>query len=102
MPDVAGHKRTRGVIIELLYKRHEEQKSRVDHVLLWHMLIDLGCDVGENDVLTQLQDLGDRGYVDYRQEKNRRTNDTEISLIRLTSKGRDLREGTIKDPAVMF
>lgn len=102
MPDAAQHKRTRGVIIELLYGRHTAQQPRADHVALWRMLRDLGCDVGENDVLTNLQDLSDRGYVVYEQKKNRYTNRAEISLIQLTSKGRDLFEQTIADPAVLF
>jgi hypothetical protein len=101
-PDAAQSKRTRGVIIELLYGRHTAQQPRADHVALWHMLTDLGCDVGENDVLTHLQDLCDRGYVTFRQIKNRYTNRSEISLIQLTPKGRDLFEGTSADPAVSF
>jgi hypothetical protein len=101
-PDAAQNKRTRGVIIELLNGRHAAQQSRADHVALWHMLTDLGCDVGEADVLTHLQDLSDRGYVTFRQTKNRWTNRTEISLIQITPKGRDLLEGTIADPAVSF
>lgn len=101
-PDAAQNKRTRGVIIELLYGRHAAQKSRLDHVALWHMLRDLGCDVGENDVITQLQDLFDRGYVAFKQEKNRYTNRAEISLIQVTPRGRDLFERTTSDPAVSF
>lgn len=101
-PDAGDNKRTRGMIIELLCVRHAQQSSRADHVQLWHMLSDLGADVGENDVVTSLQDLLDRGYVTFKQEKNRYTNRAEISLIQLTAKGRDLYEGTIKDPAVWF
>lgn len=102
MPDAAQNKRTRAVIVELLHRRHTEQKARVDHVNLWHMLNDLGCDVGENEVLTMLQDLFDRGYVTFHEEKNRYTRRAEISQVQLTSKGRDLLEGTITDPAFWF
>lgn len=101
-PDVAQNKRTRGVIIEVLYTRHAAQQHRADHVLLWHILLDLGCDVGEDDVITQLQDLADRGYLTYQESRDRRTRRVGISTIQLTSKGRDLREETIKDPAVSF
>jgi hypothetical protein len=101
-PDVAQNKRTRGVIIDVLYNRHAAQQHRVDHVVLWHVLTDLGCDVGENDVLTQLQDLQDRGYVKYEEKKDRRTNRVDIFKVQLTSRGRDLREGTIEDAAVSF
>lgn len=101
-PDVAANKRIRGVIVDVLYTRHAAQQHRVDHVALWHILVDLGCDLGENDVLTQLQDLSDRGYVTFLEKKDRRTNRPEISTIQLTSKGRDLREDTIRDAAVLF
>jgi hypothetical protein len=63
---------------------------------------DLGCDVGENELITVLQDLFDRGYVVYSEKKNRFTNRVEISLIQLTPKGRDLGERTTEDLAVQF
>ena len=100
--DAANAKRTRGVVIELLYARHAAQQPRADHVALWHMLTDLGCDVGEADTLTHLQDLYDRGYITFTQKKNRWTNRYEISLIQLTPRGRDLYESTIEDAAVSF
>ncbi len=101
-PDVATNKRVRGVIVDVLYTRHAAQLHRVDHVALWHILIDLGCDVGENDVLTQLQDLQERGYVTYVEKRDRRTRRVDISTIQLTVRGRDLREETIADAAVTF
>jgi hypothetical protein len=101
-PDAMAIKRARGVIIELLYGRHAEQMSRVDHVTLWASLVRMGCDIGENAAITLLQDLGDRNYVKYEQKKNRLTNRTEINLIQLTARGRDLYERTIEDPAVLL
>lgn len=101
-PDTGQIKRIRGGIVEVLYARHQAQQSRVDHVALWHILRDLGFDLGENDTLTQLQDLSDRGYVKYEAKRDRATNRLSISLIQLTARGRDLREGTSEDPAVTF
>jgi hypothetical protein len=108
-PDTAQIKRLRGVIVELVYSRHMAQSARLDHVMLWHILRDVGCDVGEADVLTQLQDLCDRGYVKYREYKDPRVSrlSMEVTYVRiyeiqLTSRGRDLREGTIVDPAILF
>lgn len=100
--DAAQNKRIRGVIIEVLYGRHTAQLPRADHVMLWHTLKDLGADVGENDVITALQDLSDRSCLRYEEKKNRLTNRAEISLIQLTPRGRDLAEGTITDPAIQF
>lgn len=100
--DSAQSKRLRGVVIEVLYGRHAAQLSRADHVLLWHTVQDLGCDVGENELITTLQDLADRDCVKYRESKNRYTNRVEISLIQLTPRGRDLAEKTVTDPAIQF
>lgn len=100
--DAAQNKRVRGAILEVLYARHHAQQSKVDHIALWRILRDLGCDVGENDVITQLQDLSDRDYAKFEQRKNRWTNRVEISLVQLTARGRDLVEGTITDAAILF
>jgi hypothetical protein len=100
--DTAATKRLRGAIVEVLYSRHQAQQSRVDHVALWHILRDLGFDLGENDCLMALQDLSDRSYLTYHENKDRRTNRVDISLIQLTSRGRDVREGTINDPAILI
>ncbi len=100
--DVSQSKRVRGAIVDMLYVRHQMQQSRVDHVQLWHMLRDIGHDIGENDAITQVQDLGDRGYLTFTSTRNRFTNRTSITLIQLTARGRDLKEETIVDPAVQF
>jgi hypothetical protein len=100
--DVAQIKRLRGAIIEVLYARHQAQQSRVDHVALWHILRDLSFDLGENELLTVLQDLWERKYVLYSASRNRLSNRVQISQIQLTPSGRDLREETITDAAVQF
>ena len=51
-PDVAAYKRYRAVIIEVLYSRHSAQQHRADHVMMWTIMQNLGCDLGENEVLT--------------------------------------------------
>lgn len=101
-PDVQHIKRLRAILIEALYARHAAQQHRPDHVALWSIVTALGSEASENEVITQLQDAGDRGYVTYFQEKNRRTGAVTISKIQLTSKGRDLAEGTIRDEAYLF
>lgn len=100
--DAAQMKRLRGMLIELVNGRHVAQQSRADHVMLWHMARDLGCDVGENDVVTALQDLFDRGYVRYTEDKDRKTNSVRITLVQLTPAGRDLLEGTKAEAAIQF
>jgi hypothetical protein len=93
-------KRLRGVTLELLYTRHTEQASRYDGVALWSALVRLGIDLGQNDMLTVLQDMQERGYVTFHAEKNKLTNRMAISQVQIAPRGRDLIEETITDPAV--
>lgn len=97
--DIEQVKRLRGAILELVYTRHRGQQSRMDHVALWHMLVELQHDAGEDDVITVLQDLQERGYLFFAQKKNRYSNRTEISLIQITPKGRDLVEEAVSKGA---
>ena len=98
---VAKAKRMRGMILELLQTNHDQQGSRFDSSMLWHALVcGLGFDASENDVLTTLQDLHDRGYVDYREIRNLKKGEYRIVQIELKPKGRDLLEETITDAAV--
>ena len=100
--DAQQNKRLRGAILEILNTRHQSQQSRVDHVALWHIMRDLSFDLGENEVLTLLQDLYDRNLVLYEESRDRRTNRVNIYKLRLTPEGRDLCEGTTTNPAVNF
>lgn len=93
-------KRIRGVILELVNEGHQSQSSRLNDVMVWALLQKMLYDVGQNDVVTILQDLQERGYLKFKEEKDRRTNVVRISLIQITPEGRDLLEGTEPDPAV--
>jgi hypothetical protein len=98
--DVENRKRLRGTILELVNEGHQQQRSRMDDVVLWGVLRKLQYDVGMNDVRTVLQDVKDRGYLVFQEDRNRKTNELRISLIMITPRGRDVVEGTILDPAV--
>lgn len=100
--DPMHNKRLRGLIVEVVYIRHLNQQPRLDNVELAHILRDMGRDVAENLLLAQLQDLHDRGYMIYREDKNRITGRVTILQMQLTSRGRDLNEKTIEDPAVQI
>jgi hypothetical protein len=98
---VARLKRLRGAILELLRDNHDRQWSHLDATALWSALLrGLRFDVSKNEVKTLLQDLGDRGYVRYIQQKDNDTGEVFLVQIELTAKGRDLLEETITDPAV--
>jgi len=93
-------KRWRGVILELVYNGHENQESRLDDLTLWGLMRDLSHDVGQNDVLTLLQQLGDMKYLSFKLERNPATNAVRISEIEITRGGILLVEKEEKDPLV--
>jgi hypothetical protein len=93
-------KRLRGLILELVNEGHQEQRSRYSDVVMWGVLQRLKHDVSQNELITVLQDLKERGYLSFFQEKDRRTGVVRISQIQITPAGRDLLEGTDSDPAV--
>jgi hypothetical protein len=98
---VETRKRLRGAILELVVQGHQEQRTRMNDLVLWGVLQKLHYDVSQNDVITFLQDLGDRQYLTFKEDKNRKTGELRISLIQCTPKGRDLVEGNVsEDPAV--
>jgi hypothetical protein len=100
--DKAQMKRLRGAVVTLVYSGHRNQESRLDDLALWGLMQDLHFDVGENDVLTLLQQLKDFGYLKFEEKKNRRTNRVEISFIELTADGIRLAEGFKADDAVLI
>jgi hypothetical protein len=100
--DAGQNKRLRGAVLEILNTRHQSQQSRPDHVALWHIMLDLRFDLGENDLLTLLQDLHDRRLIGYEETRDRRTNRVSVFRLQLTPAGRDLCEGTTTDPAIQF
>lgn len=102
MSDAIQTKRLRGAILELIVARHAAQLSHMDSIALWHLMLSLSFDLGENELLTLLQDLKDRQYLSFIEKKNRLTNRTEISRIAITPGGRDLVERTTENPAVLF
>ena len=96
----AGH--TRGEILKLVRTRHRGQQSRMDHVMLWQILRGIGIDVGEDDVLTYLQDLQSMDCIKFVSEQNRRTNRTSITLIEMCSRGLRILEGNDTEPSVLL
>jgi hypothetical protein len=97
---VETRKRLRGEILELVDEGHQEQRSRLNDLVVWGVLQKLKYDVSQNDVITMLQDLESRGYLRFVQDKNRRTGEIRISQIEILPAGRDLLEGTITNEAV--
>jgi hypothetical protein len=98
---VAKRKRLRGAILELLCTNHDQQESRFTSSALWSALVrGLGFEASKNEVITMLQDLKARGYVEFALKKNDQDGEIRIFNIELCPKGRDLLEGTTEDPAV--
>ena len=97
----AKAKRLRGTVLMLLRTNHDGQATRFDATALWSALVrGLNFDASQNEVMTILQDLCGRGYITYRDSKDKKTGEVRIFQIELCPKGRDLLEETIVDPAV--
>ena len=101
MNDVEKMRRLRGTILLLLRDRHDEQQSHADSVMLWSNLNKLSLECGQNEVMTTLQDLKGRGYVNFVQDRNKFTNRVYAVRIEITPKGRDLVDELLVDPAVV-
>jgi DNA-binding PadR family transcriptional regulator len=93
--------RHRGVILQFIDSNHFQQLSRMDDVEMWGMMMDMGYRVGQDYVMTLLQDLSDRGYVSFQTEMNRRSGRTHLNQIQITPRGRDVVNRLIQDPAVL-
>ena len=99
---VAKTKRHRGVILQMLHTNHSDQGAHMDDLELWGLLQDLNFELGQNQVLTLLQDLEARKYIRYAEKKNRINGRTMISRIELLPAGVDLIERIKEDPAVLI
>ena len=104
MSEIAANhlKRYRGLALQFVYGNHHRQLPPMDDLQVWGMFMGLGQTVGQNDVLTLLQDLRDRGYLTFIEKPNRLTGRVEISRIQITPSGRDLVEYTHEDRAVLI
>ena len=100
MPDPQMKRRLRGVILKLIAQNHEKQEHRLDDITLTGVLERLQYDVYVDLVRTTLQDLEERGLLDFAQDRNRKTGEIFIRKIQILPKGRDLVEATITDPAI--
>lgn len=100
--DAIRDARARGEILRLIRTRHRAQSSRMDHVELWHMLRGLGLDVGEDDVITFLQDLQEAVLVEFEEDRERRTNRINITKIQLCTRGLRVLEGRIEEDIVLL
>ena len=97
----AKNRRYRGAILQMIHTNREDQMSRMDDLEVWGLLQDLNFELGQNQTLTLLQDLGARGYIQFEQKKNRITGRAELSKIELTPAGCDLVERIKTDPSIL-
>jgi hypothetical protein len=94
--------RMRGEMLKLVRTRHKAQQSRMDHVELWHLMRGVGLDIGENDVITFLQDLAALDLIQFDEEKNRYTNRTSILRIQVCARGLRVLERKIVEETVLI
>lgn len=92
----------RATVLGLVYDNHTRQQSRLTMVGLGGALDRLHFDCPLNHLATVLQDLKERGCLDFESTKDRYTGRISIGKIRILPYGRDLVEGTKKDEAIQF
>ncbi len=98
--DAAKQRRLRGLILRLIYNNHARQRTRLDDLTIHGGIQRMSFDVSRDEIKTVLQDLADRFYVRFAQEKDEETGRISLRLVQITAEGRDIVERTKKDPAV--
>lgn len=93
-------RRLRGAILTLIYDNHARQSHRLEMLTLAGALERLFFECSLNDLVTVLQDLRERGYLTFEETKDKWTRRVRIGQIQITPSGRDVVEGTRKDPAI--
>ncbi len=93
----------RAAILKAIYVNHHQRQPPLTLVILLGHLVNFFT-ISENDLVTTLEELRDRGYLTYvRDEKLwRKSRSVSISQLQLMPAGRDLVEGTVFDLAVQF
>src|SRR5215471_16640694 len=97
---VKQRKRWRGVILEIVYDGHQKQESRLDDLVLWGMMRDLGHDVGQAEVITLLQSLGGMKCLTFKQTRDPVTKAVRITEIEIAERGIALVEKEETSPLV--
>ena len=97
--DLKRKRKFRLLVLDMISRRHAEQGERMDDLELFHMLKSWGAEAEINDVVTILQELGDRGYVRFRQYRNKFSGRTSLTDIEICAKGQDIVDGSTTDPA---
>src|SRR5574341_835176 len=90
----------RAAILKAIYVNNAQRAPRLSLVIL-HGHLDKFFDLSQDDLVTLLEDLEERGYLSYERDERlwRKSRGVRISNLQLTPAGRDLVEGTDKHPA---
>lgn len=95
-------KRFRGDVLNVLAARHLSQRARMDDVQICLALQSLAwpCEMG--DVVTILQDMSGRGWVKFKDRRNKITQRVELFEVEICPEGQDLVDDVSRNPAVSF
>lgn len=96
-------RRHRGLILQHLSNNHYNQSAPLDDIGIWSLLCDIaGGRLGQNYVVTLLQELKGAGYVTYVENTRKLTGETRLERVMITTNGRRLIEGYAEDPMVLI
>lgn len=95
-------RRRRGLILSWVREGHQNQLSRMDSLEIWGMFLKLGITLGQEQVLTLLQDLAVLGFITFDQSFNEDTGRTRIGKIELTAAGLRFMDGRKSNDDVQY
>jgi hypothetical protein len=93
----------RAEILKAIHENHRQRRPRLRLIVLQGHLDRLYFDVGEDDLITVLEDMQERGYLSFERDPEAWKQRKVLPMgMQITPRGRDLVEGTNTDPAVQF
>jgi hypothetical protein len=98
----------RATMLQIVYDNHFGRKSRLRLTPLHGALERLFFDISEDELVTVLEDLQERGYLTFTrdEQKWRKSRELIIGEIQITPRGRDLVEDApgarVKEPGISF
>jgi DNA-binding PadR family transcriptional regulator len=94
------NRRLRRAILDILRDVEKNQTALLDAITLTGVLERLHYDVSVNEIRSLLQDMQERGLIEFQKFKDKETGKIRLQKIKMLPRGRDVLDGIEKEPAV--
>ena len=103
-PKARQWQRLRWLMLEAVYHNHRSQGHRFDMLDLLSVLQTYNSQLGTNQVITLLQELGPKGseFIRYEKKTDAKSGETFLYQVEITPKGRQYFEGRQDDPRLHY